>query len=422
MEDSHLSLETMAKLLSGGLEQDEVVNRVFPHFVKRCSVCQETYQEILRLQEEVGHWDAEVAVLEGLRAPEQWEELSRLPFEEQMERAGEDEELHSWGLCQLLLRKSLEAGFQEPTTAVNLANLAVRIASHLGDAYDPNWVLDLRARSFAYLGNSRRVLGELRSAEDAFRKAGDCHARSTTGNTEIKAEILDFLSSLRRAQRRFEEALDLVDEAILLYRENGNFHGIGKSILNKAKVLQEMGKLDEAIALLSNPEEIPPSEEPSLFAYSRYNLLGCLASAERYVDAEQILPEVRHLFRLHDQPLNLVRLRWTEGKIARGLGRLGAAASAFREVQTEFASLGMAYDAGLVSLDLALLYLQEGRVSDLKRLARELVMLFESRDVHREALSAVYLFQRACEEERLTADLVSYLSELLRRRRPGSGA
>lgn len=303
---------------------------------------------------------------------------------------------------------------------MNLANLAVKVAARLGEAYDANWVLDLRARAFAYLGNSRRVLGELRSAEDAFQEAERLLAESTTGNTHVHAEMLDLLSSLRRAQRKLDEALDLVDQAAFLYRQNQDLRGIGFCLLKKAQILSETGDLEASIELLQRgSEDMEFKAEPDLFAYLRYNMLCALTLADQFERAEQLAPQVRQLFKSLDQPLNLVRLCWTEGKIARGLGRLGGAAAIFREVQGEFASRGMAYDAGLVSLDLALLYLQEGRTSELKQLARELVTLFESRDVHREALSAVHLFQRACEEERLTADLVTYLADLLRRRRPG---
>jgi hypothetical protein len=82
----------------------------------------------------------------------------------------------------------------------------------------------------------------------------------------------------------------------------------------------------------------------------------------------------------------------------------------------------MSYDAALVSLDLSLVYLGEGKLSELKQLAGDLVLLFESRDVHREALGALYLFQKACEEERLTEQTVSRLAELLRRGQPAREA
>jgi hypothetical protein len=81
----------------------------------------------------------------------------------------------------------------------------------------------------------------------------------------------------------------------------------------------------------------------------------------------------------------------------------------------------MGYDAALVSLDLARLYAQEGCTEDLKRLAAEMMPVFQSRDVHREAILALLMFQRACEEERLTVDLVRQISAYLRRERRGNG-
>jgi hypothetical protein len=52
----------------------------------------------------------------------------------------------------------------------------------------------------------------------------------------------------------------------------------------------------------------------------------------------------------------------------------------------------------------------------LKRLAAEQVAAFESRAIHREATAALILFQRACEEEWATAEMISRIAVLLRRR------
>jgi tetratricopeptide (TPR) repeat protein len=412
----------LARWLSGVLEHDEMLRLVIPHFLARCPVCRERHGDILRLQKEVGHWDEQVAVVEGQQAPGLWARLADRSYPDQIREIEADEELHVWGLCQLLLKKSREATFNDPIKAVDLANLALRVVRHLGTAYDPNWVLDLRARCFAYLGNARRVLGELRSAEDAFLKAENCLARSMTGSIQIQAELLDLKSSLRRAQRRLDEALDLVGESLSLYRELQDGHGVAKLILARAQILGELGDFGQAIELLRQSSlEIEPARESRLFAYARYNLLGCLTLAERYAEAQEILPEVRDLFRETAQPLDLVRLRWAEGLIDLGFGRLGPAEAAFREVQREFLERHMGYDAALVSLDLARLYAQEGCVADLKRLAAELMPIFESQDVHREAIVALLMFQRACEEERLTVELVREVSTYLRRERRGGG-
>jgi hypothetical protein len=183
-----------------------------------------------------------------------------------------------------------------------------------------------------------------------------------------------------------------------------------------------MGDLAGAVGLLQAAStELNRMDDSRLFVYARYNLLGCLILMDRFDEAKGLLPEVRDLLRQTAQPLDLVRLRWAEGNIDLGLGRLGPAEAAFQEVQKEFLERHMGYDAALVSLDLARLYAQEGCVADLKRLAAELMPIFESQDVHREAIVALLMFQRACEEERLTVELVREVSTYLRRERRGGG-
>ena len=112
-----------------------------------------------------------------------------------------------------------------------------------------------------------------------------------------------------------------------------------------------------------------------------------------------------------------MRLRWVEGRIALGTGEGPAAETAFREVQREFFELHMGYDAALVSLDLAVLYAQAGRLTELKSLAVEIMPVFESREVNREAMAALLMFQHAAQEERLTVDLARQLAAFLKRER-----
>jgi tetratricopeptide (TPR) repeat protein len=177
-----------------------------------------------------------------------------------------------------------------------------------------------------------------------------------------------------------------------------------------------MGDLERAIEFLSQSMgEIELSEEPVLFAYSKFNLLGFLTLAGRHEEAWQRLPEVRNLFR-DAKPLDRVRLRWAEGDIALGLDRWDEAEAAYREVHEEFERHLMHYNAALVALDLALLLARQGRTEELKRLAADLVTAFESRAIHREATAALILFQRACDEERATDEMISRLASLLRKR------
>lgn len=423
MEDAHLSLATLARLATGRIEVEELQRVVIPHLVGVCAGCREIFQELQRLKQEVGHWDEMVAVMEGLDAPDLWLRLQPLPYAQQLRQVEEDGGLQTWALCRLLLRKSLEATFHRPELAVQLAMLAVKIAVHLGDAYHRDWVMDLRALSFAYLGNARRVIGELQSADDAFHEAHSHLRRSGTGNARIEAEVLDLEASLRRAQRRFAEALSLLDRAVATYTsedpEARDLHLAGRSLVNKAYSLEQAGRVEAAIAVLREAAPMVVEErDPRLVLCLKQNLVRLLPIAGLHQEASTLLEEVKQLTERIGNDLDLLRLRWTEGRVAFGLGLRGPAEQAFKQVQQEFLERDLGYDAALVSLDLAILYAKESCTQELKQLALDVLPAFSSREVHREAMAALILFQHACEEERLTVELARRLAALLERERP----
>lgn len=419
MEEAHLSIETLARWLAGDLEHEELVGRVIPHFLAVCPVCRETYEEIARLKREVEHWDERVAVFEGRQAPELAKELLEKPFDEQVATLRDDDRFQTWALCQLLLKRSMSVAGEDPLQAVRLAELAVQASELLvREAYDPHWIIDLRAKAWSYLGNASRVLGELWASERAFRRAEAYVQQSLTGNLEVKAELLRLESSLRRAQRRLDEAERLADEALRLYLELQDADGICVVLIKKAKIFEERGDLAGAIGLLQEAgAAIDKAANPHLILCVHHNLLWSLTTAGRHAEAEALLPEVRQLATELGNPLDLVRLRWAEGRIEMGLGRRGPAEAAFREVQREFFERRMGYDAALVSLDLAILYAEEGATAAIKQLAVEILPAFESREVHREAFAALIMFQQAAEEERMTVALARNLAAFLGRER-----
>jgi tetratricopeptide (TPR) repeat protein len=413
VQDDHPSLETLARWLAGELEHEQVRRELAPHFLEACSVCRALRDEIERLVQESGHWSESVAVVEYREAPALLGLLGEGPHTERMRRAEKVEELHTWGVCQFLLKQVQEQVFSDPTRAVEMAQLAVRLSGHLGDAYHPDWVMDLRARAYAHLGNAHRVLGELKAAEGAFLCAAECSEKGGTGDPRILAEILSLEASLRLDQRRLEQALTLADRVINLHREANHRGDLGKAFLKKGKILQESGDLPGAIeAVQHSLRELEDTRQTRLFAYALHNLFYFLTLASRFKEAESMLPEVRNLLGAAGEPLDLLRLRWTEGILAHGLGRSGQAEEAYRAVQREFLRLGKGLDAALVSLDLAVLLWEQGRTEELKEIAAEMMMAFESREVHREALAALALFQRACAEERVTEDLIRHVASV----------
>lgn len=419
--ESHPDMEALARWLSGRMEHDEVLRTIAPHLFFACPACQETATHLARRVEEVGHWDEMVAVVEAREADDLLAVLDRMPFDEQHRAVCDRDELQTWGLCQLLLRRSRREALEDPARAVDAAELAVQIALRLGPAYDPAWVLDLQARAYAYLANARRVLGELRSAEDAFRLAEGQMAASGTGDLRIEAELLVLKASLRRDQRRFGEALGLIDRAITIYREDTSArdsHLAGRAYLNKAYTLIEMDKPAQAIPHLRRAASmIIPEREPRLDLVLHHNLLGSLVQIQLLDEAEALLPAVHALARKLGSDLDLIRLSWYEAKLRLHRGQSDLAELLLRRVQTQFLDLRMGYDAALVCLDLAILYTQSSRLGDLKQLAVEILPVLEDREIHREAIASLLLFQRACEEENLTLGLAHHLANHLNRER-----
>ncbi len=125
------------------------------------------------------------------------------------------------------------------------------------------------------------------------------------------------------------------------------------------------------------------------------------------------MPELRKLAAGVGKELDLVRLRWLEGRIAAGLGRRDEALTALSRVREEFVSREIAYDAALVSLELANLYLEEGRKAEVRNLARQMMWIFHAQGVPREALAALRLFCEAAEREAVTLDLARRLAQYL---------
>ncbi len=94
------------------------------------------------------------------------------------------------------------------------------------------------------------------------------------------------------------------------------------------------------------------------------------------------------------------------------------------ETRQGFLDQGIGYDVAMVSLDLAVLYIRDGRTAEVLRIAEETVALFEAQDVHREALAALRLFLEAARREEVTAEFVLEIGARLEaaRRQGAEGA
>ena len=373
----------------------------------------------------------EAGLAESRRALSEWEavlekERDDAPglFVELFEQPAEDRDLllrdsarfQTWGVFELLVERSLEASIQDPAFGEHLGLLALRLSDSLDRGrYGAERIADLRARAWAFVGNARRLRSNFQGAEEAFGQAYQQLKKGTRDGLE-RAIFLDLKASLHRAQRRFDEALRLLQRAVDLFLTHGERHRAGRSLVNVSTVHHYAGDLEAAISSLHQALPlIDPEREPRLLLCARHNLVDYAAGLGRFLEAQRLYRDARPLYRSFNEPWVQNRRRWVRGKIARGLGQLQRAETQFLAAREGFVAEGIPYDTALVSLELALLYAEQGRTEDLKRLAAEMVPVFASRHIHREALAALTFFRQAVETERAGAELVARVAAYLRR-------
>ena len=321
-------------------------------------------------------------------------------------------EAKTWRFVELLCHESEAVAAAETGRALKLAELALRVAERAPGKGARRSKLE--ANVWIFLGNARRVNGELPTAEAAFTRARELWA-AWTGPTPIPLaawRLPDGQASLRRHQGRFAEALVLHGEALAASPE-----AAGRILLNTAFTLEQQGEPERALATLHEAElRIDAAREPRLLCVLHFNRLVNLCNLRRYAEAAELLPAVQAM--ALGRPLDEVRVRWLGAKIDAGLGRRTEAAAALDQVRREFLDRRIAFDAAVASLELAVLYLEDGRSAEVKTLAAELAPIFAAQNVARETLASLKLFCEAVRQETATAELAR---RCLKEMRPAGG-
>jgi tetratricopeptide (TPR) repeat protein len=443
----HLTRDDYARLLRGEFPPRQLIQQLFEHLLSRCSHCRAEWQRhcasVLESAAPPGP-DARGGNLplddfEGLiqrvirrvqrrrQAIEQEQETAEDAYAElkalrnQEDRVGRirrSRRFQSWGLCEVLLRKSRAKSFHSPTGAADLAELAVEVAWALDRSHHGSGILsDLLARGWALLGNARRVGSDLPLADDTFLMA-EFFLQQGSGDPLVIAEVLDLLSSLRRDQRRFADATHLLARVIRIYRRAGEELLEGRAFLSLATVLGEAGEHDRALTMIERAIELVDSQEaPRVSLCCHHARARLILKVGRVEEAYMELQRLSRHYTRFPEPLIQLRRRWLEGEILEQLDRVEEAEVAYREVRVGFAGLDIPFDAALASLNLAAIYLHQGRTAETCALVEETLGIFRSLELHREAYSALERFHQEVLRQRATVEVLRRLYRYLERAR-----
>lgn len=346
------------------------------------------------------------------RAAALWQKFHRRsPVEQALLVAGTRSH-QDWAFCIRLCEESERAAAGDASQALALAELALAAAEQA--AGDEAWRSRLKGYAWLFVANARRVKGDFPGSDAAFDTA---RVLWNTG-ADLEGRLdgsrrFDLEASLRIKQDRFAEATRLLEQA----SRTAPRHAMGALLLKKANLQEDSGDYTGALATLYEARGcLSERQNPNHWLVLHFNLAVNLWHLGRFEDARALLPQLRARAVDLGAGLRLVRVLWLEGRITAALGDRTAALGILEQVRGSLCARQIAYDAALVTLELAVLYLEERRSDDVKTLARELMGVFAWQGIEQETRDAAWLFCQAVEQERATLELVRDLVQALGRR------
>jgi transcriptional regulator with XRE-family HTH domain len=359
--------------------------------------------------------DGQPASADRLQAGDLWSRLENLAESHALTVIRSAREFQSWALVERLCEESVVQASRDIERAGFLARLAREIAARVPGP--EGWRQRVQAFAAAHVANALRVAGKLKVAAALFEDASRLWHVGTDPDALLDpGRLLDLEASLCRDQRRFGDAL------VLLERARGVSRCPGHTLISKGFTLEVMGEYDQAIETLLAAETLPDVQtDPRLRSILLGNLALDFCHVGRFAEAAELARQVREAAAGMGDVIGLLRVTWIDGRIAAGLGRTDEALSLLAQARQEFAARGMGYDVALALLEEAVLLLDEGRTAEVKALTRGLPAIFEAEGVHREALAALRLFHEAADRQAATAKLARCVLHYLFRARYDQG-
>ncbi len=346
---------------------------------------------------------------------ELWALLAPFPENLRLAMAQESPRFQTWALAERVCEESVVQASRDVERAAALAALAREIAEHMRGP--ESWRHRVRGFAAAHVANALRVRGELRAAEAVLEQAKELWDSGSDPAAVLDPGRLPSLEgALRRDQRRFTEALALLDQAAATGRSPE------LALIQKGFTLEVMGEYERAVEALRRAEPLVERQgNLRLMNILRLNLAWDFCHLGRFAEADAIGRQVRALAAEMGDEIGILRGLWLAGRIAAGMGQPEEARELLRQARREFAARGMGYDVALALLEEAALLLSQGRAAEVRTLTPSLAEVFESKGVHREALAALRLFQEAAEREEATVDLARRVLGYLFRARHDQG-
>lgn len=302
--------------------------------------------------------------------------------------------------------------FDEPQEGFTFTQYGPTLAQKIDETAPGANGADLMLLAHSYLGGAYRRIDDYESAERSFLAA---IPYKESASPKALAEHLRRIAYLRIFQKD-PECFPSIEEAIAIHKK-GNLvtrHALGECLVCRGHayfVFGQQGKsLDDWTASLNH---LSLKIDPRAWYSALHNLAGW---AVEYGTEEQLTiayrnlkPALSLLNTFYGRQFAKLKLRWLIAVIDSRRGNHGRAETVYLEVRDGLAKLNLGYELGMLSIDLAMLYLSQGRHREVRELARETASLFHRIGVDAKAREALDLWHQS---EEISEELLKNVRSL----------
>ena len=306
--------------------------------------------------------------------------------------------------------------FRDPRTGLKYAKVAPRLA-RLILSPEPKRARGQIVKAHAILAGAYRATSQHDTAESeyalAFKIAG------SRASSLVRADLNHRLAILRAVQKRYSEALELIDAAIRIYRKREHPR-LAEALSKRGYILVEAERFAESIPYSGEALSLVDPKSSALAKRVHYaavhNLGYALSQSPHPGTAANALPYIREAQRLlrgQRYSISRHRLQWIEARVWSRLMLDARAEQAFKMARRGFVRLEAPLQIALVSLDLAALYRTWNQWEDLETLAADTSRRFNELCADVEATAALLLWVEAVENRKGAAAAIDAARKVL---------
>ncbi len=339
--------------------------------------------------------------IERKLAPNLVARLLRHPHGRRLTIARNSWQTQSPAVVELLMRRSRALLGRNLAEATRLAELGKEVADRLALAnYGEALVLDLRGRARVALALAwrkrsryREAQAELASAEELFL-AGSRDGMDVGSLHEERGELFSRMKRIRDARECFRRAAKI-------YLQQGRSAAVGRVLHRLARGWAEVDEPGKEARILVRALELTQTgvEGRPVLALA-HNLLESLLETGQTERALVLIRVTAPLYDLFGTPADRVVTHWTQARILAANRDHCRAVVLFRSARRGFLDLGMPVEAATCALEGALAHLELGELEHAKRIATQVLPVFDSHRLGHEAMAALALLRQV--EKRAT--------------------